>query len=64
MSNTPLNEKVLMQNSLNTVMIALGGNALSPKDLLKEAKQIFPNTLLAKDFLQINVEKPETVCET
>ncbi len=40
------------------------GNSLSPKDLLKEAKQIFPNTLLAKDFLQIDIEKPETVCDT
>ncbi len=40
------------------------GNALTPKDLLKEAKQIFPNTLLAKDFLEINLEKPETVCDT
>ncbi len=40
------------------------GNPLTPKDLLNEAKQIFPNTLLAKDFLQINVEKPETVCDT
>lgn len=40
------------------------GNPVSPNDLLKEAKEIFPNTLLAKDFLQINVEKPETVCDT
>ncbi len=40
------------------------GNHLSPNDLLKEAREIFPNTLLAKDFLQINVEKPETVCDT
>ena len=40
------------------------GNRLSPKDLLKEAQSIFPNTLLAKDFLQINVENPETVLDT
>ncbi len=31
------------------------GNAIAPNDLLKEAKQIFPNTFLAKDFLQIDV---------
>ena len=40
------------------------GNTLSPQDLLNEAKQIFPNTLLAKDFLQIDIEKPETVRDT
>ncbi|WP_041391584.1 ribonuclease Z [Prochlorococcus marinus] len=40
------------------------GNAFSPNDLLKEAKEIFPNTLLAKDFMQIDIEKPETVRDT
>ncbi len=40
------------------------GNRLSPKDLLKEAQAIFPNTRLAKDFLQINVENHETVLDT
>ncbi|KGG11924.1 MULTISPECIES: ribonuclease Z [Prochlorococcus] len=40
------------------------GNELSPNDLLNEAKEIFPNTLLAKDFLQIDTEKPETVRDT
>ena len=39
-------------------------NLFSPNDLLKEAKEIFPNTLLAKDFLQIDIEKPETVRDT
>ena len=33
------------------------GNQISPNDLLNEAKAIFPNTLLAKDFLQIDVKK-------
>ena len=33
------------------------GNVLSPNDLLNEAKAIFPNTLLAKDFLQIEIKK-------
>tara|TARA_Y100001968_G_scaffold323429_1_gene361086 strand:- start:696 stop:1589 length:894 start_codon:yes stop_codon:yes gene_type:complete len=32
-------------------------NAITPNDLLNEAKAIFPNTLLAKDFLQIDVKK-------
>ena len=32
-------------------------NEITPKDLLNEAKAIFPNTLLAKDFLQIEVKK-------
>ncbi len=40
------------------------GNALSPNDLLKEAKSIFPNTLLAKDFLQIQIQKHATVRDT
>ena len=33
------------------------GNVLTPNDLLNEAKAIFPNTLLAKDFLQLEVKK-------
>ncbi|WP_269623522.1 ribonuclease Z [Prochlorococcus marinus] len=37
------------------------GNQFSPNDLLTEAKAIFPNTLLAKDFLQIDIQKPATV---
>ena len=32
------------------------GNRLTPKDLLNEAKSIFPNTLLAKDFLQLDIK--------
>ena len=32
------------------------GNVISPNDLLEEAKAIFPNTLLAKDFLQIDLK--------
>ncbi len=32
------------------------GNAITPNELLKEAQAIFPNTLLAKDFLQIDVK--------
>jgi len=33
------------------------GNQISPNDLLNEAKAIFPNTLLAKDFLQIDIKQ-------
>ena len=33
------------------------GNEISPNDLLNEAKAIFPNTLLAKDFLQIDIKQ-------
>ena len=33
------------------------GNETSPNDLLNEAKAIFPNTQLAKDFLQIDIKK-------
>ncbi len=40
------------------------GNRISPKDLLYEARAIFPNTLLAKDFLQIEVQKHATVRDT
>ncbi len=32
------------------------GNRITPNDLLNEAKTIFPNTLLAKDFLQLNIK--------
>ena len=32
------------------------GNAITANELLEEAKAIFPNTLLAKDFLQIDVK--------
>ena len=32
------------------------GNAITPNELLEEAKAIFPNTLLAKDFLQIDIK--------
>ena len=35
------------------------GNQTCPNDLLNEAKSIFPNTLLAKDFLQINLNKSD-----
>jgi ribonuclease Z len=31
------------------------GAAESPDDLLQEAKAIFPNTVLAKDFLSLEV---------
>lgn len=31
------------------------GNRITPEDLLAEAQAIFPNTLLAKDFLQIDI---------
>ncbi len=33
------------------------GNQLSPYDLINEAKAIFPNTQLAKDFLKIDIKK-------
>ena len=33
------------------------GNDLCPNDLLNEARAIFPNTLLAKDFLELDVTK-------
>ena len=33
------------------------GNVLTPNDLLNEAKAIFPNTLLAKDFLQLDIKQ-------
>ncbi len=32
------------------------GNTVTPKELLKEAQAIFPNTLLAKDFLQLEIK--------
>ena len=35
------------------------GNAVTPTDLLAEAQAIFPNTLLAKDFLSLDI-KPST----
>ncbi len=40
------------------------GNSLTAHNLLSEAKAIFPNTLLAKDFLQIDIQKPATVRDT
>ncbi len=38
------------------------GNAVSPDDLLAEAQAIFPNTLLARDFLSLDLAaaEPET----
>ena len=33
------------------------GSVVTPNDLLNEAKAIFPNTLLAKDFLELAVKK-------
>ena len=32
------------------------GNAVTPNDLLEEAQAIFPNTVLAKDFLSLDVK--------
>ena len=32
------------------------GNSVTPNDLLKEAQAIFPNTVLAKDFLSLEVK--------
>ena len=40
------------------------GNLITPNELLKEAQAIFPNTLLAKDFLQIDIQKHATVRDT
>ncbi len=40
------------------------GNRISPNDLLEEARSIFPKTRLAKDFLQIDIQIPETVRDT
>lgn len=31
------------------------GNALTPDDLLAEARAIFPNTVLARDFMSLEV---------
>lgn len=31
------------------------GNSLTPDDLLEEARAIFPNTVLAKDFMSLEV---------
>jgi ribonuclease Z len=38
------------------------GNPVTPDDLLAEAQAIFPNTLVARDFLSIDVlpEEPES----
>ena len=33
------------------------GNAVTPRELLVEARAIFPNTLLAKDFLKIDIKQ-------
>ena len=33
------------------------GNRVTPTALLNEAKSIFPNTLLAKDFLEIDIKE-------
>ncbi|MCP9815961.1 ribonuclease Z [Synechococcus sp. GreenBA-s] len=35
------------------------GNTVTPDDLLAEARAIFPNTLLAKDFLSLELAAPE-----
>ncbi len=32
------------------------GNSVTPDDLIKEAQAIFPNTLLAKDFLKLDIK--------
>jgi ribonuclease Z len=36
------------------------GNAVTPDDLLEEARSIFANTLVARDFLSLEVVPPET----
>ncbi len=33
------------------------GNPITPEDLLKEAQAIFPNTILAKDFLKLEIKQ-------
>ncbi|MFZ9280939.1 MAG: ribonuclease Z, partial [Vulcanococcus sp.] len=35
------------------------GNPVTPDDLLEEARAIFPNTELAKDFLSVEVAAAE-----
>ena len=64
MSNTPLNEKVLMQNSLNTVMIALGGNALSPKTEAGTIEQQFAHTKKTLKSLMHFVKLNYNICIT
>lgn len=36
------------------------GNSIEPKDLLMEARSIFPNTEMAADFLTVNIPRRET----
>jgi ribonuclease Z len=33
----------------------VAGNTFTPEDLVNEARAIFPNTLVAKDFLSLEV---------
>jgi ribonuclease Z len=35
------------------------GNTVTPDDLLEEARAIFPNTLVAKDFLTLELNPEE-----
>ncbi|MCY7391876.1 MAG: hypothetical protein LH647_10435, partial [Leptolyngbyaceae cyanobacterium CAN_BIN12] len=35
------------------------GNSIEPKDLLLEARSIFPNTEMAADFLTVNIPRRE-----
>ena len=39
--------------------LTVPGNPVTPDDLLAEAQAIFPNTLLAKDFLTLEVAAQE-----
>jgi ribonuclease Z len=34
------------------------GNATGPDDLLNEARAVFPNTMMAHDFLTVDVPRP------
>jgi len=40
------------------------GNAIQPSDLLNEARSIFPNTIMAKDFLTYDIVRSSEAKET
>ena len=58
MAGFPAGVKQLMLTHLSPRYVP--GNPVTPDDLLNEARAIFPNTELAKDFLSVEVAAGES----
>ena len=59
LASTVLGKIALASCNKSSGLSVAPGNSVTANDLLLEAQAIFPNTLLAKDFLTLDVSPSE-----